>query len=126
MGRKVLIVEDNPENLELLRELLLFKGYEPLEAGTGVEAVEKALNEKPDVILMDIQLPELDGIMALKKLKENPQTRGIPVIALTAHAMKGEVESFMAEGFDGYIAKPISIKDLLRVLSIYIPEEKGP
>lgn len=122
MGNRVLIVEDNQENLELLRELLTLKGYRTIEATNGKKVIEVVSRERPDLVLMDIQLPEVDGISALKALRDDPRTKDIPIIAITAHAMKGDRENFIKEGFDGYIAKPISIKDLLTVLSIYLPQ----
>ena len=122
MAKKILIVEDNRENLELLKELLTLKGYHTVEATNGMEAIDAAVRERPDLVLMDVQLPEMDGIDALRALKGHPETRRVPVIAITAHAMKGDRENLIREGFDGYIAKPISIKGLLHLLSRYLPE----
>ena len=118
---KVLLVEDNPVNLELFQDLLELEGYEVVSAITGHEAIEIAKTEVPDIILMDIQLPEMDGWEATKILKKTPETREIPIIALTAHAMEGDREKALNLGCDSYISKPINtrtfISDIKKVLS---------
>jgi CheY-like chemotaxis protein len=118
---KVLLVEDNPVNLELFQDLIELEGYEVLSANTGHEAIEIAKREVPDIILMDIQLPEMDGWEATKILKKTPETREIPIIALTAHAMEGDREKALDLGCDSYISKPINtrtfISDIKKVLS---------
>jgi two-component system, cell cycle response regulator DivK len=107
---KILIVEDNPVNLELFRDLLEIAGHEILEAVTGYEAISMAKTRLPDLILMDIQLPDMDGYEAAMKLKEMPLTQKIPVVALTAHAMDGDREKALERGCDAYISKPIDTR----------------
>jgi two-component system cell cycle response regulator DivK len=110
-GELILIVDDTEMNVKLSRDVLRFAGFRTLEAGTAGEGVSLAAQHHPDLILMDIRLPDMDGTTALHRLKENPRTSGIPVVALTSFAMKGDRECFMAEGFDGYLEKPISVKE---------------
>ena len=110
-GELILIVEDNEKNLKLVRDLLQFKGYRTLEAGTATEGIGLAGAHHPDLILMDIQLPDMDGGMALEQLKASPETATIPVVALTAQAMAGDRERLLAAGFAGYLAKPISVRE---------------
>ena len=109
-GELILIVEDNEKNLKLVRDVLQFKGYRTLEAGTAEDGVALALAHQPDLILMDIQLPGVDGVTALRRLRAEPSTASIPVIALTAFAMKDDRARFLDAGFDGYIDKPINVK----------------
>jgi len=110
-GKLILIVEDNEKNLKLTRDVLQFKGYRTLEARTAKEGIALAKTQQPDLILMDIQLPDMDGISALGHLKTELDATSIPVIALTAFAMKDDRERFLNAGFDGYLAKPINIKE---------------
>ncbi len=112
----ILIVEDNEKNLKLVRDLLQVKGYRTLEAGTGELGVDLARRHTPHLILMDIQLPGLDGVAALGQLKADPATASIPVIALTAFAMHDDRQRFLAAGFDGYLVKPINIRELPAVV----------
>jgi two-component system cell cycle response regulator DivK len=107
----ILIVDDNEMNVKLARDVLRFAGFRTLEAGTGGEGVAIATEQVPDLILMDIRLPDMDGMDAVRQLKGDGRTARIPVVALTSFAMKGDRERFMAEGFDGYLEKPISIKE---------------
>ncbi len=116
----ILIVEDNPKNLKLIRDLLQFKGYQTIEAETAEAGIDLARERHPALILMDIQLPGMDGREAMKTLKGDAATREIPIIALTASAMKGDREALLAEGFDGYIAKPIDIKEVPKVVASYV------
>lgn len=116
----ILIVEDNPKNLKLIRDLLQFKGYQTIEAETAEAGIDLARERHPALILMDIQLPGMDGREAMKTLKGDTATQGIPIIALTASAMKGDREALLAEGFDGYIPKPIDIKEVPKVVASYI------
>lgn len=109
----ILIVEDNPMNLKLLRDVLQVEGFEVLEAVTAEKGLELARSRRPDLVLMDIQLPGMDGITALKELKRDPATREIPVIAVTASALPMERKEILSAGFDGYQAKPISVRELL-------------
>jgi two-component system cell cycle response regulator DivK len=107
----VLIVDDNERNLRLARDVLRHAGLRTLEAANAAEAFELAAAETPDVILMDIRLPDLDGTEVARRLKENELTAGIPVVALTSFAMKGDREWFLDAGFDGYLEKPISVRE---------------
>lgn len=116
----ILIVEDNPKNLKLIRAVLQAEGYATLEAKDGQAAIDLARDRRPVLILMDIQLPGLDGESAMKALKENPNTRNIPVVALTALAMKGDRERFLQQGFDGYIAKPIDVDEALATVGEFL------
>ena len=109
----ILIVEDNPLNAKLVRDVLLARGYRVLESTTAEKGLELAREHLPAVILMDIQLPGMDGRQALGELRRDPRTRAIPVIAVTASVMPIEREDILAAGFDGYQAKPLSVKDLL-------------
>lgn len=109
----ILIVEDNEKNRKLLRDVLRFKGYQTLETETGEEGIRIAQESQPALILMDIQLPGIDGITALKQLRADPRTEKIPVIAVTASAMMHSRKEILAEGFNGYQTKPISLKDFL-------------
>jgi two-component system, cell cycle response regulator DivK len=112
-GELVLIIEDNEKNRKLVRDVLNVKGYKTIESETAEEGLKLAIERSPSLILMDIQLPGMDGITALKHLKTDPETKSIPVIAITASAMNYNRVTMMAEGFDGYQTKPISVKDFL-------------
>ncbi len=112
-GERILIAEDNEKSMKLLRDVLQVKGYDTLEATTGERAVELAVEHVPDLVLMDIQLPDLDGVEALSRLRADERTAFIPVLALTAQAMLGDRERFLAAGFDGYVAKPVNVVELL-------------
>jgi two-component system, cell cycle response regulator DivK len=112
-GERVLVVEDNGMNMKLFRTVLQAAGYRLLEATTGGQAVELATAHVPDLVLMDVQLPEIDGVEALGRLRADERTASIPVLALTAQAMHGDRERFLAEGFDGYLSKPVNIAELV-------------
>jgi two-component system, cell cycle response regulator DivK len=112
-GERVLIVEDNEKNMKLFRDVLSAKGYATLEARSGEEAVELALAHAPELVLMDIRLPDVDGVEALRRLRSDERTSSIPVLALTAQAMSGDRERFLAAGFDGYVPKPVDITELV-------------
>jgi CheY-like chemotaxis protein len=112
-GERILVVEDNEKNMKLFRDVLIATGYRTLEATTGGEAVDLASEHTPDLVLMDIQLPDLDGVEALHRLRADARTQTIPVLALTAQAMHGDRERFLAAGFDGYVSKPVNVRDLL-------------
>jgi two-component system, cell cycle response regulator DivK len=112
-GELILIIEDNEKNRKLARDVLQVKGYQTIESETAEEGIELALAKSPALILMDIQLPGIDGITALTQLRAEPKTKGIPVIAITASAMTHNRQTMLAEGFDGYQTKPISLKDFL-------------
>jgi two-component system cell cycle response regulator DivK len=109
----ILIVEDNEKNMKLVRDLLAFNGYQTLEAVTAEEALGLARERQPALILMDIQLPEMDGITAFRHLRSNPGTKRIPVIAVTASATNLERKEIVAAGFDGLEVKPIKINEFL-------------
>jgi two-component system cell cycle response regulator DivK len=115
-GERVLVVEDNDKNMKLFCDVLQASGYGTLEATTGSHAVELAAEHAPDLVLMDIRLPDIDGVEALSRLRANKRTAAIPVLALTAQAMHGDRERFIAAGFDGYIAKPVNIVDLVAIV----------
>jgi two-component system cell cycle response regulator DivK len=110
-GELVLIVDDNEKNVKLARDVLRFAGFRTLEAATAGEAIRLADEYLPHVILMDIRLPDMDGTAAVRELKKEPRTAAIPVVAVTSFAMKGDRERFLAEGFDGYLEKPIAVKE---------------
>lgn len=110
---KILLVEDNEMNRDMLSRRLIRKGYEIIIAVDGGEGVEKTMSEKPDLILMDMSLPVIDGWTATKQLKEKEETKSIPIIALTAHAMQGDYEKAMNAGCDDYDTKPIELPRLL-------------
>jgi two-component system cell cycle response regulator DivK len=112
-GAQILVVEDNEKNMKLFRDVLQVTGYRTLEATTGKRAVELATEHRPDLVLMDIQLPDIDGVEALGRLRADERTASIPVLALTAQAMEGDRERFRAAGFDGYISKPVNIVNLI-------------
>jgi two-component system cell cycle response regulator DivK len=109
----VLIVEDNEKNLKLVRDVLQVKGYETLEAGTAEDGLKIARERMPGLILMDIQLPGMSGIDALRALRAEPATAGIPVVAITASVMQQDRQQIMNAGFDGFIEKPVNLKNLL-------------
>ena len=112
-GGLILIIEDNEKNRKLIRDVLQIKGYKTIESETAEEGIKLAMEQLPALILMDIQLPGMDGITALKQLRANPQTKSVPIIAVTASAMTYNRQTMLAEGFDGYQSKPISVKDFL-------------
>lgn len=113
---KVLIVEDNEKNLKLFKLILDSNGYESITARNGEEGKQVAEENMPDLILMDIQMPILGGVDAMRALKMNEKTKTIPVIATTAYAMKGDKELFLEFGFEAYISKPIRIKEFLETI----------
>jgi two-component system cell cycle response regulator DivK len=118
-GAQILVVEDNERNMKLFRDVLAATGYRTLEATTGVQAVELATEHAPDLVLMDIQLPDIDGIEALGRLRTDDRTATLPVVALSAQAMEGDRERFLAAGFDGYLAKPVNVADFLTTVKRY-------
>lgn len=118
-GAQILVVEDNEKNMKLFRDVLLATGYRTLEATTGVEAVALAAEHSPDLVLMDIQLPDIDGVEALGRLRADSRTASVPVLALTAQAMEGDRERFLAAGFDGYLSKPVNIAEFAATVKRY-------
>ena len=124
MPHKILIVEDNENNRNLLWDILTFHGYEVSVAADGQEGVALARELIPDLILMDIQMPGMDGITAGGILKEDPATSGLKIIALTSFAMRGDHENFLAAGFDGYLSKPISTRELPDLVKRWLEEKQ--
>jgi two-component system, cell cycle response regulator DivK len=122
--RRVLVVEDNPLNLELVRDILVSAGYEVLEAGDGAAGVQIAQLEKPDLVLMDLQLPGLDGLEATRILRADPALGRTAIVALTAHAMRGEEERARAAGCDGFITKPIRVREFAGLVATYLRQER--
>ncbi len=120
MAHRILYIEDNPQNMRLVRKMLTVGGYDMLEAHDGYTGVVLALKEKPDLILMDINLPDIDGIEATKRIRQSAETAKIPIIALTANAMHGDREIFLNAGCDGYLAKPVTRNELLNTVSYFI------
>jgi two-component system, cell cycle response regulator DivK len=116
-GGQILVVEDNERNMKLVRELLEATGYRAIEAATGSQALELAREHRPDLVLMDIRLPDIDGVEALSRLRADDRTASIPVLAVTAQAMQGDRERCLAAGFDGYLSKPIDVAQLLEAVS---------
>jgi len=120
MAKVILIVEDDPKNLTLFRDLLQVSGYRTIEATNGEQGIELAKASHPDLILMDIQIPEINGLEATRILKADVITSNIPVLALTAYAMRGDAEKILQAGCDGYLAKPVDIKELLKEVAKYM------
>ena len=121
MSRRILVVEDHEENRRIMRDLLTAAGYEMLEAVTGEEGVARAESERPDLILMDIQLPGLDGYEATRRIKAIPALRAIPIIAVTSYALSGDDRKALAAGCDAYVTKPFSPRALLAKIREYVP-----
>ena len=118
--KKVLVIEDTADNRRIIRLLLERAGYEYVEAVDGAAGIEAARRERPDLILMDIQLPVVDGYEATRRLKADPELKSIPIIAVTSYALAGDEAKTRAAGCDGYVAKPFSPKELLRVVHQFI------
>jgi len=118
-GCQVLVVEDNERNMKLFRDVLQASGYRTLEATTGERAVELVFEHRPDLVLMDIQLPDIDGVEALDRLRADDRFASVPVLALTAQAMDGDRERFLAAGFDDYLSKPVDILDFVATVKRY-------
>lgn len=122
MPQRILIVEDNDLNMKLFQDLLEAHGLETIQTRNGVDALAKARSERPDLIVMDIQLPEMSGLEVTRELKRDPELRSIPVIAVTAFAMKGDEERIRAEGCEAYLSKPISIDRFIETVKSYLPK----
>ncbi len=120
MAKTVMIVEDNELNMKLFHDLLEAHGFRTVETRSGVEAVELARAHRPDLIIMDIQLPEISGLDVTRKLKADPELRSIPVVAVTAFAMKGDEERIRAGGCEAYLSKPISVTQFLSTVRQYV------
>jgi two-component system, cell cycle response regulator DivK len=121
--RRILVVEDNPLNLKLVRDVLGFAGYDVVEATSGEEGLRMAEKDPPDLVLMDLQLPGIDGTETLHRLRQGAQGRAVPVIAVTAFAMPEDRVRAAAAGFDGYIEKPISVRELPGQIAAFFAEE---
>ena len=124
-GELILIIEDNEKNRKLVRDVLQATGHKTIESETAEEGLKLAIEKSPDLILMDIQLPGMDGITALKQLRTEPKTKNIPVVAVTASAMTYNRATMLAEGFDGYQTKPISVKDFLGEVRRVLDTDQG-
>jgi len=111
VSQLILIVDDNENNRKLARDVLEFAGFSTVEATGGVEAVALTLEHRPDLVLMDIRMPAMNGTEALKLLREDSRTAEIPIVALTSSTMRGDAPRYLAEGFDGYLGKPISVRE---------------
>ncbi|MCF4099895.1 response regulator [Maritalea mediterranea] len=120
MAKTVMIVEDNELNMKLFNDLLESRGYRTIQTRNGMEALDLAKAHHPDLILMDIQLPEVSGLVVTKWIKEDESLRSIPVIAVTAFAMKGDEERILEGGCEGYISKPISLPHFLQTIENFI------
>ena len=118
--KNVMVVEDNEKNRKLMRVVLKAKGYNIIEAATGEEALNLLKNQKPDIILMDIQLPGIDGLTLIKQIKASVLTKDIPIIAVTAYAMKGDEQKILDTGCNAYVSKPINTQELPLIVEKYI------
>jgi two-component system, cell cycle response regulator DivK len=121
----VLIVDDNEKNLKLARDVLQYAGFRTLESGRAEDAIALAGEHLPQLVLMDIRMPGMDGTTALGILRADPRTKAIPVVALTASTMKGDRERFLEAGFDGYLEKPISVKEFPAQVRQYCEPHDG-
>jgi two-component system cell cycle response regulator DivK len=122
MGQRILVVEDTEDNRQIIRDLLSSVGYELIEAVDGAEGVAMAQNHHPDLILMDIQLPGMDGYEATRQIRALPELAGVPIIAVTSYALSGDEAKTRAAGCDGYVAKPFSPRQLLAKIREFLPE----
>ncbi|QPC83237.1 response regulator [Phototrophicus methaneseepsis] len=122
MPQRILCIEDNPQNMRLVRKILQHHGYDVLEAVDGLTGVAMAEREVPDLVLMDINLPDIDGLEATQRIKNNPQLGHIPIVALTANAMYGDEERILAAGCDAYISKPVSKNALVEIVATTLAE----
>ncbi len=124
MSHMILVVEDNERNLKLLHDVLEYAGYDVRVARTAEDGIALAVSEPPDLVLMDLQLPGIDGTEALRRLRESPRTADIPVVAVTAQAMKQDRERILQAGFDGYLEKPISVRAFPDQVRSFLPDEE--
>lgn len=125
-GRLVLVIEDNSRSRRLVRDLLEIHGFEPVDVETAEEGLERAADRPPALVLLDVQLPGMDGVAALHALRAEPVLARVPVIAVTAYAMRGDEERFLGEGFDDYISKPIDVRSFIDRLRAILGDEVGP
>jgi two-component system cell cycle response regulator DivK len=124
LPKKILIVDDNQDSRELVVKVLKTRGYQTIEAVDGEEALEKAVAERPDLILMDRSLPKIDGYEVTRRLKGQEEFKDIPIVALTAHAMSGDREKALEAGCEGYISKPINVRELPELITSYLRGKK--
>ena len=122
MAKRILVVEDQEDNMQILRDLLSNAGYEMIEAQDGEAGVRIAVSERPDLILMDIQLPLLDGYEATRRIRADPALRATPIIVITSYALSGDEDKARAAGCDGYVSKPYSPRQLLVKIREYLPK----
>jgi two-component system cell cycle response regulator DivK len=122
MSKRILVVEDQDDNRRIIRDLVTSVGYELIEAEDGEAGVRLAGSERPDLILMDIQLPVLDGYEATRRIKADPELRAIPIIVVTSYALSGDDQKAVAAGCDAYVAKPFSPRELLATIRRFLPE----
>jgi two-component system, cell cycle response regulator DivK len=120
----ILIVEDNERSLKLVRDVLQYRGHSTLEATNGADGVRLAREHRPDLILMDIQLPDLDGISALRQLRSDPAVAGTPIFAISASAMPDEQQAIVASGFDAYITKPLNLSQFIEAVERRLPRRE--
>jgi len=121
MSKRILVVEDTEDNRRILRDLLTHAGFELIEATDGESGVSMAATHRPDLILMDIQLPVFDGYEATRRIRANPDTHKIPIIAVTSYALSGDESKALAAGCDGYVAKPFSPRKILAMVQQLLP-----
>ena len=126
MSDTLLIIEDNEQNFYMMRFLLEKNGFKVIGAETGRQGIEKALLYKPDVILLDIQLPEMDGYAVAEKLKHHESLQGVPIIAVTSYAMVGDRERILSAGANGYIEKPINPDTFVNEIKSHLPKDEDP
>lgn len=124
-GEKILIVEDNPDNMKLFVSILAISGYQVVQASTPHQVLDLVAAERPGLILMDIQLPEMDGVTLMRQVRERMGDARPIIVALTAHAMRGDAEKYLSAGFDGYLSKPISVRDFPDQVRTYFEKADG-
>ena len=122
----ILIVEDNEKNMKLVRDILRHAGHDTVEAATGAEGVRLAVDKRPDLVLMDIQLPDIDGIEALRLIREVEELDGMPVIAVSASVMPDDQQKIVASGFDAFVTKPINLKHFLETVKRFLAGGRRP
>ncbi len=120
MSKTILVVEDNANNMMLVRDVLQLKGYQVVEATTGTEGVRLALERRPDLVLMDIQLPDIDGMTALKQIRADEGARSIPVLAVSASVMPDDQQRIVASGFNAYVTKPLNMRSFLQTVEKFL------
>lgn len=121
--KTILVVDDNEDSRDLVKKILKKHNYQVIEAVDGEEAIAKAIAYRPDLILMDISIPKIDGYEATRRLKERPDFKDTPIIAFTAHAMKGDQEKALEAGCNGYISKPINVREFPEQIKVYLKEK---